>query len=209
MIADSNIPTFKIVLVGERKVGKSTFVKRNKTGEFETNYNASIDLETTELSFYTNRGSICFHIHNIPPYKYFLEGYLLGADAAIIMFDLSNQNSYLSVPLHHKSIKKVCNEIPIVLCGNKSDEKSLKDNEIIYHQKHDLKYCEISTKNTDDNFETPFLEIAKLLVNDADLSFVAFPTMPYFVFDKEILEKFELELIQANNITLPDDDDDF
>jgi len=33
-----NIPKFKLILVGDGGVGKTTFVKRHKTGEFEKKY---------------------------------------------------------------------------------------------------------------------------------------------------------------------------
>ena len=32
------VPQFKIVLIGDGGVGKTTFVKRHKTGEFEKKY---------------------------------------------------------------------------------------------------------------------------------------------------------------------------
>lgn len=35
-------PTFKVVLVGDGGVGKTTFVKRHRTGEFETKYIATV-----------------------------------------------------------------------------------------------------------------------------------------------------------------------
>ena len=33
-----NVPQFKLVLVGDGGVGKTTFVKRHKSGEFEKKY---------------------------------------------------------------------------------------------------------------------------------------------------------------------------
>jgi len=36
--ADSAIPEFKLILVGDGGVGKTTFVKRHLTGEFEKKY---------------------------------------------------------------------------------------------------------------------------------------------------------------------------
>lgn len=41
MAAEQDIPTFKLVLVGDEGTGKTTFVKRHLTGEFEENYVAS------------------------------------------------------------------------------------------------------------------------------------------------------------------------
>ncbi len=37
-MADQDMPTFKLVLVGDGGVGKTTFVKRHLTGEFEKKY---------------------------------------------------------------------------------------------------------------------------------------------------------------------------
>lgn len=36
--AESGIPEFKLILVGDGGVGKTTFVKRHLTGEFEKKY---------------------------------------------------------------------------------------------------------------------------------------------------------------------------
>ena len=54
--------TFKLVLVGDGGVGKTTFVKRHLTGEFEKKYIATIGVEVHPLTFHTNAGLICFNV---------------------------------------------------------------------------------------------------------------------------------------------------
>lgn len=59
---NSNAPEFKLILVGDGGVGKTTFVKRHLTGEFEKKYVATLGVEVHPLLFHTNRGPIKFNV---------------------------------------------------------------------------------------------------------------------------------------------------
>ena len=56
------VAEFKLVMVGDGGVGKTTFVKRHLTGEFEKRYIATQGVEVTSITFYTTRGAIKFNI---------------------------------------------------------------------------------------------------------------------------------------------------
>jgi hypothetical protein len=62
MQAAQEIPEFKLILVGDGGVGKTTFVKRHLTGEFEKKYVATLGVEVHPLLFHTNRGPIKFNV---------------------------------------------------------------------------------------------------------------------------------------------------
>jgi GTP-binding nuclear protein Ran len=47
------------------------------------------------------------------------EGNYIGASAAIIMFDVTARISYKNVPKWYKYLTSICENIPIVLVGNK------------------------------------------------------------------------------------------
>merc|ERR1712235_94781 len=61
-MAQEEMPTFKLVLVGDGGVGKTTFVKRHLTGEFEKKYVATLGVEVHPLVFHTNRGALRFNV---------------------------------------------------------------------------------------------------------------------------------------------------
>merc|ERR1712164_172108 len=56
------IPTFKLILVGDGGTGKTTFVKRHLTGEFEKKYVATLGVEVHPLRFHTNYGPMVLNV---------------------------------------------------------------------------------------------------------------------------------------------------
>ena len=64
----------------------------------------------------------------------------------------------------HRDLCRVCENIPIVLCGNKVDVKNrqVKAKQVTFHRKKNLQYYEISAKSNY-NFEKPFLYLARKL----------------------------------------------
>ncbi|KAK4486392.1 hypothetical protein RD792_009066 [Penstemon davidsonii] len=84
--------------------------------------------------------------------------------------------TYKNVPTWHRDLCRVCENIPIVLCGNKVDVKNgqVKAKQLLSTGKRNLQYYEISAKSNY-NFEKPFLNLAKKLAGDANLHFVESP----------------------------------
>jgi GTP-binding nuclear protein RAN1, putative len=72
-----------------------------------------------------------------------------------------------------------------------------------------IQYYDISAKSNY-NFEKPFLWLARKLIGDANLEFVAMPALapPEVQMDPEWQAKLENEMKEAQNTSLPDEDDD-
>ncbi|UJR14204.1 hypothetical protein I4U23_001197 [Adineta vaga] len=206
---------FKLVLVGDGGVGKTTFVKRHLTGEFEKKYEATIGVNVHPLDFSTNFGRIIFNVWDTAGQEKFgglRDGYYIGGQCAIIMFDVTSRITYRNVPNWHKDLVRVCEQIPIVLCGNKVDvkDRKLKARSITFHRKANMQYYEMSARSNY-NFEKPFLWIARKLAGRDDLHFVVATAMlqPDFIMTDEEKNKLEEGIREAEKYPLPDDNDDF
>jgi len=209
-----NTPKFKLLLVGDGGVGKTTFVKRHKTGEFEKKYVATMGVEVHPIPFYTNLGPIIFNCWDTAGQEKLgglRDGYYIGGQAAIIMFDVTARVTYKSVPHWHKDLVRVCENIPIVLCGNKVDckDRKVKPKDIFFHRKKNLQYYDISAKSNY-NFEKPFLYIARKVTATNDLSFVETPALQQaeIKMDPNLIAQNEKELDAANKTVIPDDGDE-
>jgi len=214
MASAAAIPKFKLILVGDGGVGKTTFVKRHRTGEFEKKYVATMGVEVHPLEFHTTLGKIIYNCWDTAGQEKFgglRDGYYIGGMSAIIMFDVTARVTYKNVPVWHKDLVRVCENIPIVLCGNKVDckDRKVKPKDIHFHRKKNLQYYDVSAKSNY-NFEKPFLYITRKLTGDVNCNFVDAPalTPPEVKLDYQEVQKAEQDLINASKIPLPEDDDD-
>lgn len=205
---------FKLILVGDGGTGKTTFVKRHRTGEFEKKYEPTIGVEVHPLDFYTNRGQIrffCWDTAGQEKLGGLRDGYYIHGNCAIIMFDVTSRLTYKNVPTWYRDLTRVCHNIPIVLCGNKVDvkQRQVKAKMVTFHRRKNLQYYEVSAKSNY-NFEKPFLYLARKLVGDPQLHFTEMPALvpPELHIDQEQQKQMEQELANAANAPLPDADDE-
>ncbi|KAI9481941.1 GTP-binding nuclear protein gsp1/Ran [Coemansia sp. RSA 1290] len=211
---DQGVPKFKLVLVGDGGTGKTTFVKRHQTGEFEKRYIATIGVEVHPLEFVTNKGKILFNAWDTAGQEKFgglRDGYYIQGQCAIIMFDVTSRITYKNVPNWHRDLVRVCENIPIVLCGNKVDikERKVKAKTITFHRKKNLQYYDISAKSNY-NFEKPFLWLARKLTGEPNLEFTEAPALapPEVQVDSNLMQQYNQEMAAAAAMPLPEEDDD-
>jgi len=208
---------FKLVLIGDGGVGKTTFVKRHLTGEYEKQYIATVGVDVHPLKFFTSRGAVVFNVWDTAGQEKLSglrDGYYIGGQCGIIMFDVTSRITYKNVPKWHRDLVRVCENIPIVLVGNKVDvkDRKVKAKQITYHRRHNLQYFDVSAKSNY-QFEKPFLWLARRLSGDPNLTFVEAPMLaPEEVqIDSEQLaaiQREEQELQAMQNAPLPDEEDE-
>lgn len=211
---NNNVQDLKLIVVGDGGVGKTTFVKRHLTGEFEKRYIATQGVEVHPMKFSTSKGNITFNVWDTAGQEK-LSGlrdcYYIDAHCAIIMFDVTSRITYKNVPKWYKDITRICEGIPIVLVGNKVDEKNrkVKAKQILFARKHGLQYFDISAKSNY-QFEKPFIWLLKKLTGDTNLKLEKdIPLAPEEVkMDPELAKQWNDEYNVAQSTKIEDLDED-
>ena len=114
--------TLKIVLVGDSKVGKTTLMQAlSRIGEKGRGYSVSLEIPLTKKK---QKSSIIGRIYDLRSQRYFpyLHSlYYNKAKGAIIVFDITNRKSFESIKKWRSIIWGHTGNIPILICGNKTD----------------------------------------------------------------------------------------
>merc|ERR1712106_327081 len=119
----------KLVLVDDGGVGKTTFVKRHLTGEFEKKYVATLGVEVHPLEFHTNRGQLVFNVWDTAGQEKFgglRDGYYIQGQCAIVMFDVTSRVTYKNVPNWHRDLTGCARTFQLYCAATKVDIKDRK-----------------------------------------------------------------------------------
>ncbi|XP_051010582.1 GTP-binding nuclear protein Ran-like [Acomys russatus] len=113
------------------------------------------------------------------------------------MFDVTSRVIYKNIPNWHRGLVRMCENISIVLYGNKVDikDRKVKAKSIIFHRKETLQHYAISAQSNY-NFEKPSLWLARKRIGDPNLEFVAMPALappppPEVVMDPALAAQYE------------------
>jgi GTP-binding nuclear protein Ran len=127
------------------------------------------------------------------------------------MFDVTARITYKNVPKWYKDLVRVCDNIPIVLVGNKVDvkDRKVKAKQIIFHRKKGLQYYDVSAKSNY-QFEKPFVWLLRKLVADPALTLVEAPAIKpaEVVLPQEHYQQLEKEAVEAAGMTLPENEEE-
>jgi GTP-binding nuclear protein Ran len=172
---------FKVILVGDGGVGKTSFMTRLLKDTFVKTYQPTLGVERSLLQFPTNRNfDVAFDVWDTAGQKQFgglRDGYYIQAQAAIIMFDVQSRLTYKAVEAWYNDVVRVCSaDIPIVLVGNKCDLKDrvVKAVSITFHRKKGLQYYDLSVRSNY-NVMKPFHYLACKLLKDETIVFINLP----------------------------------
>jgi GTP-binding nuclear protein Ran len=109
---------YKIKLLGGEGVGKTTWIHKLKTGDFEKRYVATIGCEIHPISFTTNYGTILIKLYDYAGQERYDNYTKEKTDATILMFSQSSRTSY---KILDKNWKQYCIDEPTWTIQTKSD----------------------------------------------------------------------------------------
>ena len=165
---------FKLVLLGESAVGKSSLVLRFVKGQFHEYQESTIGAAFLTQTVCLDDTTVKFEIwdtagqeryHSLAPMYY------RGAQAAIVVYDLTNPDTFERAKNWVKELQRQArSDIVIALAGNKSDLANRRmveyDEASNYADDNALLFMETSAKNAN-NVNEIFLEIARKLPRES------------------------------------------
>lgn len=160
----------KICLLGEAKVGKTTLVYRFIENKFRTDFRSTLGVNLLKKTVKIGDATVVTQIWDLggqEPFKKLRKLYLEGAEGALLLFDVTNQQSFIKLGEWISSFREVHGNKPIVLIGNKMD---LKEN-IIIDQSQAERYANennmslvLTSAKTGENVEESFVDLLKRII---------------------------------------------
>ena len=163
---------FKITVIGDGAVGKTSLIKKYTQGSFQKDYIKTLGAQFSKYDEEIGRDNCKLFFWDIAgqrEFDFMRPTFYKGSKAAIIVFSHTDENSYNHITDWHEDIKKYTGDLPIVLFGNKTDlidEDDLEDDNVIkiVEDRNFLGYYKTSAKTGSGVYEA-FQAIIKTLYN--------------------------------------------
>ena len=147
----------QLLIIGDSTVGKTSILNRYTNGEFNTNYLATVGLDFFKKDEIFDGKTVRIKIWDTAGqerYKSLTQGYFRNAEGILIVFDVSNSETFEHLKYWIQSVKTHIHldkgQVPAIIIGNKIDiferEVSKEDGEK-YAKEEKMEYFETSAKN--------------------------------------------------------------
>ena len=169
--SSDNFINFKIIIIGDSGVGKSSILKRAVKNTFDESYQNTIGFEFLLMHFSANDLKIKLQIWDTcgqETYRSLVQGFFRNTSLAIIVYDISDKKSYESLDIWLKDLRaQTDQELPIFIIGNKFDKEN--ERQVTYKEAKEFslssrtKYFTECSAKTGYNVENIFQEVVKYL----------------------------------------------
>ncbi len=111
---------YKIVMVGDFGVGKTSLVKRFVDNSFSEEYLSTIGVSISK-KIMQNSTLMLWDIEGRTEFKPVFKQYFLGAKGFIVVADITREDTIESIEEHIKLCHSIIKDAPVVIALNKSD----------------------------------------------------------------------------------------
>ncbi|MFW9808632.1 MAG: Rab family GTPase [Candidatus Thorarchaeota archaeon] len=120
---------FRIVLLGEAAVGKSSLLRRYTENAFDEEYKQTIgttfatkDVDVTDSGGEVRKVRLnVWDMGGQSTYRELRRQFMKGASAAIIVYDVTRPETFMAMNNWFESFKEVCPDSPVLISANKID----------------------------------------------------------------------------------------
>jgi small GTP-binding protein len=126
MNSTENAFVFKITVIGEPAVGKTSLIKKYTKGSFQKDYIKTLGAQFSKYDEEVEGNNVKLFFWDIAgqeEFNFMRPTFYKGSKAAIIVFSHApgEETTFEHITNWHDDIKKFCGDLPIVLFGNKID----------------------------------------------------------------------------------------
>ena len=148
----AQIENYKIVIIGDQHVGKTSILSKYKYETIEEGYAPTVGIDFITKNVFLEDKTIRLIMWDTAGqerFKSLIPSYLKNAHSIILTYDITSKSSFSSLPKWIEDIKNHVQEgVFFVLCGNKLDLKNKRqvsfEEAEKFAQNHNLTYIETS-----------------------------------------------------------------
>lgn len=161
---------YKLVMLGEQSVGKTSIITRFMYDTFDYNYQPTIAVDFLSKTVYLEDRTVRFQLWDTAGQERFrslTSSYIRDCSVAVVVYDVCNRQSFTAVRKWVTDVKADRGaSVTIVVLGNKCDlgdkrQVSVEEGEELAKELG-VKLCEVSAKSGD-NVKSTFKSIAESL----------------------------------------------
>ncbi len=116
----------KLIVVGDSNVGKTNIISKYISSEFNKDHISTVGISMKTQAYYIDNIKVKEHIWDTvgsEKYKSVTGVYYKGAHGALIVFDITNKESFNNIEYWIESIQEQSKDIEIIIVGNKIDNE--------------------------------------------------------------------------------------